>query len=242
MQKIVSRRLFCRNSYSHLLCDCGGDAAQVHLLATAAHPRLVVSRLLLHTSSSLFLSSLLAKGGEEQRSANLNSISTSSSARRVASVHPCHSTWTRRSTRRRRRESQKRGHHADCPGGTRFHRRPSVRSAVASRAPREHPPPPLARHFVRPRIPAGVSCRHRRQRSLPASASARVATVALPAPGSAPPCRSVARVWWSRPHALLLVTVPANSGTSCVRAAGLLGGSWFHSRRSPRRVVYAGSG
>ena len=150
---------------------------------------------------------------------------------------PCHSTWTRRSTRRRRRESQRRGHHADCPGGTRFHRRPSVRSAVASRAPREHPPPALARHFVRPRIPAGVSCRHRRQRSLPASASARVATVALPAPGSAPPCRSVARVWWSRPHALLLVTVPANSGTSCVHAAGLLGGSWSTSRRSPRRVV-----
>ena len=163
----------------------------------------------------------------------MNSISTSSSsARRVASVHPCHSTWTRRSTRRRRRESQKRGHHADCPGGTRFHRRPSVRSAVASRAPREHPPPALARHFVRPRIPAGVSCP---QRSLPASANARVATVALPAPGSAPPCRSVARVWWSRPHALLLATV--HSGTSCVHAAGLLGGSWSNSCR----VVHVGS-
>ena len=152
---------------------------------------------------------------------------------RTLRTHPCHSTWTRRSTRRRRRESQRRGHHADCPGGTRFHRRPSVRSAVGSQAPREHPPPALARHFVRPRIPAGVSCRHRRQRSLPASANARVATVALPAPGSAPPCRSVARVWWSRPHALLLVTVPANSGTSCVHAAGLLGGSWSTSRRSP---------
>ena len=189
-------------------------------------------------SKVLFVLSLLL-GEEWGRSgnetlANLNSIGTRSIGARTLRTHPCHSTWTRRSTRRRRRESQRRGHHADCPGGTRFHRRPSVRSAAASRAPREHPPPALARHFVRPRIPAGVSCRHRRQRSLPASASARVATVALPAPGSAPPCRSVARVWWSRPHALLLVTVPANSGTSCVHAAGLLGGSWSNSRRSPR--------
>ena len=196
-------------------------------------------------SKVLFVLSLLL--GEEwgrsgNETANLNSIGTTlaRSAPAPFGTPPCHSTWTRRSTRRRRRESQRRGHHADCPGGTRFHRRPSVRSAVASRAPREHPPPALARHFVRPRIPAGVSCRHRRQRSLPASASARVATVALPAPGSAPPCRSVARVWWSRPHALLLVTVPANSGTSCVHAAGLLGGSWSNSRRSPRSC-YVGS-
>ena len=195
-----------------------------------------------HHSKVLFVLSLLL--GEEwgrsgNETANLNSIGTTLARSALApfGTPPCHSTWTRRSTRRRRRESQRRGHHADCPGGTRFHRRPSVRSAAASRAPREHPPPALARHFVRPRIPAGVSCRHRRQRSLPASASARVATVALPAPGSAPPCRSVARVWWSRPHALLLVTVPANSGTSCVHAAGLLGGSWSTSRRSPRRVV-----
>ena len=188
---------------------------------------------------SLYRTSRRANTANEREGANLNSIGTSppSLSSHLPSAHPCHSTWTQRSTRRRRRESQRRGHHADCPGGTRFHRRPSVRSAVGSQAPREHPPPALARHFVRPRIPAGVSCRHRRQRSLPASANARVATVALPAPGSAPPCRSVARVWWSRPHALLLVTVPANSGTSCVHAAGLLGGSWSTSRRSPRRVV-----
>ena len=87
---------------------------------------------------------------------------------------------------------------------------------------------------MRPRLPAGVGYRHRRQRSLPASANARIALAALPAPGSsaAAPCRSVARVWLSRPHALLPVTMPAHNGTSCVHAAGHLGGSALVTWRS----------
>ena len=102
---------------------------------------------------------------------------------------------------------------------------------MGSRALREHPPPVLAQRFVRPRLPAGVDCRHRRQRSLPASANARIAMAALRDPGSsAAPCRSVGRVWLSRPHALLLVTMPANNGTSYVHAAGHLAGSWFTLR------------
>ena len=105
---------------------------------------------------------------------------------------------------------------------------------MGSRALREHPPPALAQCFVRPRLPAGVGYRHRRQRSLPASANARIALAALPAPGSsaAAPCRSVARVWLSRPHALLPVTMPAHNGTSCVHAAGHLGGSALVTWRS----------
>ena len=57
---------------------------------------------------------------------------------------------------------------------------------------------------------------------------------ALPAPGSsaAAPCRSVARLWLSRPHALLPVTMPAHNGTSCVHAAGHLGGSALVTWRS----------